>query len=59
MATSTEDKIYIEAMIKVDDLVQDVFNMCEQIADQNNYEKAWVIDRFKEKFNRAKRENLG
>lgn len=30
--------------------------LCDKVAAQNDYEPDWVLDRFREKFNTAKRE---
>lgn len=51
-----EDTLYNEAMKRIDELVKEVMYICEEVAEQNNYDKEWVLDRFREKFNKAKRE---
>lgn len=50
-----EDVIYKEAMTRMDELVEQVFNICDEVADINHYERDWVLEVFKEKFNKAKR----
>ncbi len=51
-----EDALYRQAMKRVDELVEEVFNTCEEVADQNHYEKAWVLDKFREKFTKVKKQ---
>lgn len=50
-----EDSLYQDAMKKIDELIEDVFTHCEEVAEQNDYSKAWVLDIFREKFNRNRR----
>ena len=50
-----EDTIYKDAMKRIDDLVEEVFLICDEVADENHYERIWVLDRFREQFNKAKR----
>jgi len=50
-----EESLYKEAMQRIDELVERVLLICNDVADNNHYEKEWVLDRFTEKFNRAKR----
>ena len=52
----TDDQLYKEAMRAMDELVEEVFKRCEEFADENDYEKTWVLERFREKFNRKRRE---
>lgn len=54
---SDESKIYKEAMERIDELVEEVIETCLEVADENHYERVWVLERFREKFNKAKREN--
>lgn len=51
----TQEKIYQEAMQRIDDLVEEVVNICDEVAEKNNYEKEWVFHRFQEKFSKRKR----
>lgn len=50
-----EENLYREAMKRVDELVEEVFERCDELADANHFEKEWVLERFREKFSQAKR----
>lgn len=50
-----EESLYKEAMQRIDELVKEVLIICNEVADENHYEKEWVLDRFREKFSRAKK----
>lgn len=50
-----EDALYKQAMSRIDVLVEEVLQLCESVAEENALEKDWVLDRFREKFNKAKR----
>lgn len=50
-----ENELFNEAMGKIDELVEEVFRICDEVADENHYEKEWVLKMFREKFNKAKR----
>lgn len=52
---SGDDALYKQAMKRIDDLVEEVLQKCDEVADENYYEREWVLDRFREKFNKAKR----
>jgi hypothetical protein len=53
---SKEDEIlYKQAMIRIDELVEEVFQICDDVADENDFEKEWVLEAFRAKFNKAKR----
>lgn len=52
-----EEKVYKEALNAVDELVQEVLARCDAVAEANHFEPEWVLDRFKERFGRAKRQN--
>lgn len=51
----SEDKIYKQAMNCINDLVEEVIQRCDDVADENNYERDWVLEQFKNAFNKAKR----
>lgn len=53
--SSDEESIYEQAMKCIDDLVDEVIQRCNYVADQNHFESDWVLDRFREAFNKAKR----
>jgi len=50
-----EQDLYDQAMQRVDELVEEVIETCCDVADENHYERDWILDRFREKFNKAKR----
>lgn len=54
----TEEEIFNEALKKVTELACDVVEQCCYFADTNDYDKEWVIERFQEQFQRAKRDYL-
>ena len=47
--------LYKHAMKRVAELVEEVLQICDEVADENKYERDWVLDRFREKFNKARR----
>ncbi|WP_170220312.1 hypothetical protein [Paenibacillus anaericanus] len=51
----SEDVLYKEAMKRIDDLVEEVLNNCNEVANENHYEREWVLEKFRERFNKAKR----
>ncbi|MBU8773204.1 hypothetical protein [Cytobacillus oceanisediminis] len=52
---SDESKLYKEAMERIDELVEEVMQTCEEVADENHYERVWVLEKFRDRFNQAKR----
>lgn len=52
---SDDSKLYKEAMERIDELVEEVVQTCIEVADENHYERVWVLERFRERFNKAKR----
>lgn len=46
------EKVYITAMQRVDELVEEVIQQCYELAEENEYEKNWIIARFKERLNK-------
>lgn len=52
---SEDEKVYKQAMERMDELVEEVIQTCIDVADENHYEREWVLDRFRSKFNSAKR----
>lgn len=52
-----ESNIYKQAMERIDDLVEEVVQTCLEVADDNHYERIWVLEQFRERFNKAKRTN--
>lgn len=56
MNYSNEDmKVYKQGLKDVENLVEEVIERCDDIADENDYEKEWVLEQFKNAFNKAKR----
>lgn len=51
----TDDNLYKQAMKDVKELVNTVMEQCKEFADEYDYEKFWVADRFREEFNKAVR----
>jgi hypothetical protein len=51
----TEDALYKQAMKRIDELVEEVLQICDEVADENHYQREWVLDQFRDKFNKAKR----
>jgi hypothetical protein len=49
------DILFKQAMKRIDELVDEVLEICNTVAEENDYEKEWVLDMFKEKFNKVKR----
>ncbi|MFS0855258.1 hypothetical protein [Paenibacillus taichungensis] len=52
-----ERKIYMKAIKRIDELVDEVLHICNEVADDNHYEREWVLDQFRSHFNRARRES--
>ncbi|WP_145142125.1 hypothetical protein [Paenibacillus sp. Y412MC10] len=53
-----EDTIYKDAMKRIAELVEEVIQVCDEVADENHYERDWVLDRFREQFSKAKRRKV-
>lgn len=53
--SSEYDPLYKQAVSDIKLLVEDVLEQCVDFADQYNYEKEWVFERFRTEFNRVKR----
>lgn len=52
----TEDEmLYREAMRCIENLVEEVLERCDEVAAENHFDRDWVLDRFRERFMRAKR----
>lgn len=52
---SDESTLYKQATKRIDELVEEVLQTCDEVADENHYEREWVLGRFRERFNKAKR----
>lgn len=46
--------LYKQAVSDVKKLVDYALNECNVFADRYNYDKEWVMDRFREEFNKKK-----
>ncbi|MFE3573924.1 hypothetical protein [Lysinibacillus sp. NPDC059133] len=55
---SEDEKVYKQAMKRMDELVEEVIQTCIDVADENHYERVWVLERFRAKFNSAKRKGM-
>jgi len=51
---SKEDSIYKEAMQCIDELVEEVIQRCYDVAEQNHFENEWVLEQFRNTFNKVK-----
>lgn len=47
-----EETIYALAMEEVEALAKEAIDRCCEVADENNYERDWIIARFRERFNK-------
>jgi hypothetical protein len=52
-----EDDLHKQAMEDIKRLVDNVKEQCEQFADNYDYDKDWVFNRFREQLNKAIRES--
>ncbi len=53
---SDDNKLYKQAMERIDELVEEVIETCLEVADENDYERVWVLEHFRKRFNKTKRE---
>ncbi|QPA61340.1 hypothetical protein [Lysinibacillus sphaericus] len=56
---SEDEKVYKQAMERMDELVEEVIQICIDVAEENHYEREWVLERFRAKFNSARRKERG
>lgn len=54
----SDDELYEEAMTTVDETVSDVIDTLRYVAESNDYEFGWVVERFRERFNNKVRRQL-
>ncbi|MGN8845242.1 hypothetical protein ACTNDN_20785 [Niallia sp. HCP3S3_B10] len=52
---SDESILYKEAMEQIDVLVEDVIQTCLEVADKSDFDRVWVMEKFRSRFNKAKR----
>lgn len=57
--TSEEKALYDEAMKHMRELAQEVYSECCELAERYDYEKEWVVARFRECFTRATKDIRG
>lgn len=50
-----DNTIYKQAIKRIDALIEEVLQTCEKVADENHYEREWVLDQFRAQFNKARR----
>lgn len=55
----SEKELYDTALKEVTELAVNVIEQCCNFADRNNYDKEWVVERFQEQFQRAKKDFFG
>lgn len=58
MENKKDVDFYNEAIQNVCDLCQAALEDCIDFANQYNYDKEWVLDRFQEQFSKLKKEEL-
>lgn len=59
MTGLNDDKVlYKKAIERIDELVDEVLQTCNEVADENHYDRDWVLDRFRAHFNRARKESV-
>lgn len=49
------DAIYNQAVKEMKSLAEHVIQDIQEFADEHDYEKSWVVERFREEFNRISR----
>ncbi len=49
------DAIYNQAVKEMKSLAEHVMQDIQEFADEHDYEKTWVVERFREEFNRISR----
>lgn len=49
------DAIYNQAVKEMKSLAEHVMQDIQEFADEHDYEKSWVVERFREEFNRISR----
>lgn len=54
----SEEEFYKKAMKEMDDLANNVMEQCIDFANNNDYDKEWVLDRFQERFTKLKAKYL-
>lgn len=51
-----EDIIYNDAINCVNNLVEEVIQRCEQVADENDYGIDWILNQFRVAYNKKLKE---
>ena len=52
-----EDIVYQLAIERINQLVDEVIQICDEVAEDNHYEREWVLEEFRKAFNKAKNLN--
>lgn len=55
---ASHDDIYEEACTRIDEVVADVLEQLDEVADDADYQREWVIERFRDRFNSKVRKIL-
>lgn len=54
-----DKEVYLKAIAAIDFLVTEAVMRCEEVANDNHFEKDWVLEQFRNKFNQAMRQSKG
>lgn len=52
------DALYYRAVNEMKSLAEHVMQDIQEFANEQNYEKAWVVERFREEFNKIARKDV-
>ena len=50
-----EEELYKDAMQCINDLVDEVIERCAYVAEVNHFDEQWVLEQFRNAFNKANR----
>ena len=53
-----DDTLYNQAVKQMESLAEYVIKDIQDFADDHDYEKAWVVERFREEFNKIARKEV-
>ncbi len=54
----SDEDLYNKAIREMKSLAEYVMQDIQKFADEHDYEKAWVVERFREEFNKISREEM-
>lgn len=54
----SDDIIYKQAVKEIKNLAEHVMKDIQEFAEEHDYEKAWVVERFREEFNMIARKEV-